>query len=491
MHLRKEEAAKICSVLVLLIASYLSSSSTNTPFPSLPFYSASIDEKSYVERLNYVARITVLTSPTWSRHRHGNVLPSVDRSISLSVYHFCFSKKVYKPPNTSVLLTSQPQRSETISVAIGVVSAILLLLLFIILFAYFLWRKAVGEQSAELGVFGHFEITEAEDLISFPGGQNLTIHDILDAPGEVLGKSTYGTVYKASLQRSGSVALLRFLRPTCTRRVKEIFPAIRILGFVRHPNLVPLQAFYSGTRGEKLLLSPFFGNGNVSLLNLSDSGQEKTAPLVSSNPKICWTSVALADVGYGTSKSHRWPMIYRISLGIAKGLDHLHTGMQKPVIHGNLKSKNVLLDSNYNPYISDSGLHLLLNPTAAQEMLEALADQGYRAPELIKMKEATKECDVYSLGVILLELLTGKKAVCGNSSSPLDHLPNTMRNAVLHHGVIEMFNPQLISQIKDGNLITEADLLAYFQLAMSCCSPSPALRPDTRQIVEKLEEIGN
>ncbi|XP_058093192.1 putative kinase-like protein TMKL1 [Magnolia sinica] len=353
------------------------------------------------------------------------------------------------------------ERSVRISIVLGLVSAFLLLLLFIVLFVYFRRRKAVGKESGELWRFRHSEESETEDLIAFPGGENLTIHDILDAPGEVVGKSSYGTLYKASLQRSGSVVLLRFLRPTCTGRMKEILPSIQMLGFVRHPNLVPMQAFYSGARGEKLLVYPFFERGTLSRF-----------------------------LGDGSSESHRWPIIYCISLGIANGLDHLHTGLQKPIIHGNLKSKNILLNSNYQPYLSDFGLRLLLNPTTGQEILEASALEGYKAPELIKMKDASKESDIYSLGVILLEILTGKESVHAYSSSPLDQLPNLMRNAILHHRVTDMFNPQLLSRSDGGKSITGEGLLMYFQLAMSCCSPSPALRPDTKQIIRKLEEIG-
>ena len=118
------------------------------------------------------------------------------------------------------------------------------------------------------------------------------------------------------------------------------------------------------------------------------------------------------------NESKKWATIYNISLGRAKGLDHLHSGLQNPIIHGNLMSKNILLDRNFQPYVSDSGLHLLLNPTAGQEMLESLASQGYKAPELIKMKEASERTDVYSFGVILLELLTGKEPINENPTAP-------------------------------------------------------------------------
>ncbi|KAL5539791.1 hypothetical protein UlMin_045857 [Ulmus minor] len=134
-----------------------------------------------------------------------------------------------------------------------------------------------------------------------------------------------------------------------------------------------------------------------------------------------------------------------------------------PISHGNLKSKNILLDHHFQPYVSDSGLHLLLNPTAGQEMLESLASQGYKAPEPIKMKEASERTDVYSFGVILLELLIGKEPINENPTAPEEdfYLPNFLRNAVLGQRVQDF----------------EEQVFKFIQLAMACCSPSPFLRP--------------
>ncbi|ONK73481.1 uncharacterized protein A4U43_C04F32000 [Asparagus officinalis] len=228
---------------------------------------------------------------------------------------------------------------------------------------------------------------ETEAWWSSRRGEELTSQEILDAPGEVVGKSGYGTLYRAGL--------------------------------------------------------------------------------------------GVAD---GKAESHRWEIIYKLSLGIARGLDYLHNGLQKPITHGNLKSKNILLDSDHQPLLSDFGLHLLLNPTAAQEMLEASSAQGYKAPELIKMKNASKETDIYSLGVIYLEILTRKE--------PMSlHLPASLRNMFLEHKISEEFSFDLADESKNKNNTIEESLRKFFHLAMACCSPSPVLRPDIKQIIRKLEEL--
>ncbi|KAE9620838.1 hypothetical protein Lal_00019228 [Lupinus albus] len=307
------------------------------------------------------------------------------------------------------------------------------------------------------------DIIQKEDLIIFEGGEDLTICDILDAPGEVIGKSNYGTLYKALLQRSNKVRLLRFLRPICTTRAEELDEIVQFIGRIRHPNLVPLLGFYTGPRFEKLLVHPFYRHGNLTQF-----------------------------IRDGNGECYKWSNIYRISYGIAKGLEHLHTGQEKRIIHGNLKSKNILLDHSYRPYISDSGLHLLLNPTAGQEMLETSAAQGYKAPELIKMKDASEETDIYSLGVIFLELLSGKEPINEHPTPDEDfYLPNFMRNAVLGQRISDLYHPAiLLGNSRDDRVpVSEECILKFFQLALACCSHSPSIRPNIKQVLMKLEEV--
>lgn len=182
----------------------------------------------------------------------------------------------------------------------------------------------------------------------------------------------------------------------------------------------------------------------------------------------------------GDVESHKWSNILSITIGIAKALDHLHTGMQKPIVHGNLKSKNILLDQSFRPRVSDFGLHLLLNLAAGQEILEASAAEGYKAPELIKMKEVSKESDVYSFGVIMLELVSGRELKSKNSTdSVLDH-----------NRLSDLYRPEILRRgAKDWIGVPEECVLEYFQLAMSCCSPLPSLRPSFKQVLRKLGEI--
>jgi hypothetical protein len=102
-----------------------------------------------------------------------------------------------------------------------------------------------------------------EALMRFPGGEALTVAAILEAPGEVVAKSSHSTLYRAGLSAGEAVALLRFVRPACAAGADEARAAARALGAARHPNLVPIRALYIGPRGEKLLVHPFYAAGSL------------------------------------------------------------------------------------------------------------------------------------------------------------------------------------------------------------------------------------
>lgn len=310
-----------------------------------------------------------------------------------------------------------------------------------------------------LGVGGSGPHGAAQALVKFPGGEALSVAAILEAPGEVVAKSAHSTLYRAAVRSGEAAVLLRFVRPACAVGADEAYAAARRIGAVSHPNLVPLRAVYVGPRGEKLLVHPFYAAGSLRRF-----------------------------LQEGIAESQRWSIVCNLSLGIAKGLDHLHTGLEKPMVHGNLKTSNILLDANYECRISDYSLYLLLNPAAAQEMLETSAAQGYKAPELIKMRDATRESDIYSLGVVLLELLAQKEPGDDGRPNPRDILlPASFKNLVLERKISDAFGSDLARHCKRSG--KEKNLNAFFELATACCSPSPSLRPNTKHILKRLEEI--
>ncbi|KAG6541451.1 hypothetical protein Mapa_017123 [Marchantia paleacea] len=326
-------------------------------------------------------------------------------------------------------------------------------------------RARMPNEKQQLGVDFKREFEEEEasgeagKIVHFEGGEALTAEDVLNATGEVLGKTSYGTVYKAKLSHGHTIAL-RLLREGTARDRAEFVPAIQELGMIRHRNLVPLRAYYSGPKEEKLLVYDYMPRGSLAdLLHNGSSGKP------------------------GAS----WARRHKIVLGAARGLAHLHTGLSTPVIHGNLKSKNILVDDNYVAHLSDYGLEKLMIPAATNDVITAASTQGYKAPELIKLKRANTKTDIYSFGIVLLEVLTGKRPGKSPDSDEVVDLPTMVKAAVLEEKTTDLFDFDLVR----GTVRTPSEdgLLQALQLAMGCCAPTPVVRPDIAEVIRQLEEI--
>lgn len=297
-------------------------------------------------------------------------------------------------------------------------------------------------------------------LVRYEGGEHLNVEEVLNAPGEVLGKTSYGTVYKAKLA-GGALIALRLLREDTVKDKGHFTSAIQQLGHIRYPNVVSLLAYYAGPKGEKLFVYNYLSRGS------------------------------LADLLYDRFRNGStlsWARRHKIALGAARGLAHLHHGLHTQIIHGNLKSKNILVDESFEGHLADYGLSLLMNAGAQNEMINAAAAQGYKAPELVKMSRANSTTDVYNFGIVLLEILTGKKPreSDGGPDNRMIELPTMVKAAVLEERISDLFDLEIIngmhSPLEDG-------LVQTLQLAMGCCAPSPAVRPNIKEVVRRLEEI--
>ncbi|KAG5090375.1 hypothetical protein JHK82_049153 [Glycine max] len=288
-------------------------------------------------------------------------------------------------------------------------------------------------------------------LVHFDGPMAFTADDLLCATAEIMGKSTYGTVYKAILEDGSQVAVKR-LREKITKGHREFESEVSVLGKIRHPNVLALRAYYLGPKGEKLLVFDYMSKG----------------------------SLASFLHGGGTETFIDWPTRMKIAQDLARGLFCLHS--QENIIHGNLTSSNVLLDENTNAKIADFGLSRLMSTAANSNVIATAGALGYRAPELSKLKKANTKTDIYSLGVILLELLTRKSP--GVSMNGLD-LPQWVASVVKEEWTNEVFDADLM---RDASTVGD-ELLNTLKLALHCVDPSPSARPEVHQVLQQLEEI--
>ncbi|XP_022941818.1 probable leucine-rich repeat receptor-like protein kinase IMK3 [Cucurbita moschata] len=288
-------------------------------------------------------------------------------------------------------------------------------------------------------------------LVHFEGQTVFTADDLLCATAEIMGKSTYGTVYKATLEDGSQVAVKR-LREKITKSQKEFEAEVNILGKIRHPNLLALRAYYLGPKGEKLLVFDYMPNG----------------------------SLATFLHARGPDTFIDWPTRMKIAQGMTRGLCHLHA--HENSIHGNLTSSNILLDEYINAKIADFGLSRLMTAAASSNVIATAGALGYRAPELSKLKKANTKTDIYSLGVIILELLTGKSP--GEAMNGVD-LPQWVASIVKEEWTNEVFDMELM---RDASTIGD-ELLNTLKLALHCVDPSPSARPEVQQVLQQLEEI--
>lgn len=355
---------------------------------------------------------------------------------------------------------------DIILIAAGALLIVMLILCCILLFCLIRKRTASREEGAaaarrpggpqaEKGApptTGEVEAGEAGGkLVHFDGPFVFTADDLLCATAEIMGKSTYGTVYKATLEDGNQVAVKR-LREKITKGQKEFEAEVNVLGKIRHPNLLAMRAYYLGPKGEKLLVFDYMPKG--SLVTFLHAREPET--------------------------QMNWATRMRIIQGMARGLFHLHNIVN--IIHGNLTSSNILIDDNNDAKIADYGLSRLMTTSAAANVIATAGALGYRAPELSKLKKANTKTDMYSVGVIMLELLTGKSP--GEAMNGVD-LPQWVASIVKEEWTNEVFDLELM---RDATAIGD-ELLNTLKLALHCVDPSPSARPEVQQVLQQLEEI--
>ncbi|KAJ8445312.1 hypothetical protein Cgig2_010670 [Carnegiea gigantea] len=278
-------------------------------------------------------------------------------------------------------------------IAIIVGDVLVLALITLLLYCYF-WRKrgdSYGEKSKNSAISKGEKIVYSTSpygngsgsgferpgrMVFFEGAKRFELEDLLRASAEMLGKGVFGTAYKAVLD-DGSVVAVKRLKEVQVAGKKEFEQQMEVLGMLRHPNLVGLKAHYFA-RDEKLLVFDFMPNGSLFWLLHGNRGPGRT-PL-------------------------DWTTRLKIAAGAARGVAFIHNSCKAlKLVHGNIKSTNVLIDKAGNACVSDFGL-CSFSPSLASNP----KSKGYRAPESLDGRRLTQKADVYSFGVLLLELLTGK-----------------------------------------------------------------------------------
>lgn len=331
------------------------------------------------------------------------------------------------------------------------------------------WRKklregATGEKKrspassgAERGSRGSGENGGGPKLVMF--NNKITVAETLEATRQfdeenVLSRGKYGLLFKALFQ-DGMVLAIRRL-PDVSIDENTFRKEAESLGKVKHRNLTVLRGYYAGAPDVKVLVYDYMPNGNLATLLQEASSHQEGHVL-------------------------NWPMRHLIALGIARGLAFLHS---VSIVHGDVKPQNVLFDADFEAHLSEFGLDRLTiaTPAEASSSSAPVGSLGYVSPEVALTGQPTREADVYSFGIVLLEILTGRKPVMFTQD---EDIVKWVKRQLQRGQISELLEPGLLELDPESSEWEE--FLLGVKVALLCTAPDPLDRPSMADIVFMLE----
>lgn len=321
-------------------------------------------------------------------------------------------------------------------------------------------RSSTSRSAAALALSGGYEFSQSPTtdansgkLVMFSGEPDFSTgaHALLNKDCE-LGRGGFGAVYRTVLQDGRPVAIKKLTVSSLVKSQEDFEREVKKLGKVRHPNLVALDGYY-WTPSLQLLIYEFVSGGSLyKHLHEGPGGNYLS-----------------------------WNERFNIILGTAKSLAHLH---QSNIIHYNIKSSNVLIDGSGEAKVGDFGLARLL-PMLDRYVLSSKIQSalGYMAPEFAcRTVKITEKCDVYGFGVLVLEVVTGKR--------PVEYMEDDV--VVLCDMVRGALEEGRVEECIDGRLqgkFPGEEAIPVMKLGLICTSQVPSNRPDMGEVVNILELI--
>uniref|UniRef100_A0A7N0TCM2 Protein kinase domain-containing protein n=1 Tax=Kalanchoe fedtschenkoi TaxID=63787 RepID=A0A7N0TCM2_KALFE len=274
-----------------------------------------------------------------------------------------------------------------------------------------------------------------------------------------LGEGGFGKVYKGHLESTNEYVAIKQLDPNGLQGRREFLVEVMTLSLADHPNLVKLIGFCA-EGDERLLVYEYMPLGS-----LEDH---------------------LHDLLPG-SKGLDWATRLKIAAGAARGLEYLHNKMEPPVIYRDLKCSNILLGPGFHPKLSDFGL-AKVGPLGDKTHVSTrvMGTYGYCAPDYAMTGQLTFKSDIYSFGVVLLEIITGRKAIDFSKPAREQNLVAWARPLFKDRkGFIKMADPLL-----EGRFPPKAMYQAIY-IAALCVQEKPNMRPAILDVVNALDFLAN
>ncbi|KAK3419360.1 hypothetical protein EUGRSUZ_H05095, partial [Eucalyptus grandis] len=267
---------------------------------------------------------------------------------------------------------------------------------------------------------------------------------------EEIGRGVFGTVYKGTLmknQHSSKAVAVKKIEKISSDGEREYLAEVKTLGKTRHRNLVRLLGYCHDGK-NRLLVYEYMSNGS------------------------------LADVLFKAEHQASWEVRMGIVQNVARGLLYLHEECEMQIIHCDIKPQNILIDDNMQAKISDFGLSKLLKPDQTNTITMIRGTRGYVAPEWHKQLPVTVKVDTYSFGVMLLEIICGRR--CVDVSLPEEE-------AVLEDWVYHCFQAGELDKLVHYQTIDQKQLERMVKVALWCIQEEPAHRPSMKEVLLMLE----
>ncbi|CAN6457818.1 unnamed protein product [Victoria cruziana] len=323
------------------------------------------------------------------------------------------------------------------SVIVGVSAGSVLAILVIILGLVWVFRKRSSFEDSRmqglLVLFGYKDLQTATKNFS-----------------EKLGEGGFGSVFKGTLPDSSLVAVKKLEGPR--QGEKQFRSEVSTIGTVQHVNLVRLRGFCSeGTK--RLLVYDFMQNGSLDFHLFSFN----SSPLT-------------------------WRTRYEIALGTARGISYLHEKCRDCIIHCDIKPENILLDAQFCPKVADFGLAKLFGREFSRVLTTFRGTRGYLAPEWLSGLPITTKADVYSYGMMLLELISGRRNVAHSEDGKVGYFPTWAAKKILTGEESALLDPRLEGEADLGELTIAC------RVAIWCIQDEENCRPSMGQVVQILVE---
>lgn len=266
----------------------------------------------------------------------------------------------------------------------------------------------------------------------------------------IIGNGSFGTVYKALFVTSGTVAAVKRSRHSHEGKT-EFLSELSIIAGLRHKNLVQLLG-WCVEKSELLLVYEFMVNGSLDKLLYKES-----------------ECVILLS----------WVQRHNIVVGLASVLTYLHQECEQRVIHRDIKTANILLDGNLNPRLGDFGLAKLMDHDKSPVSTLTAGTMGYLAPEYLQYGKATDKTDVFSFGVVVLEVACGRRPI-EKEGQEMVNLVDWVWGLYSQGKIIEAVDKRLNGEFH------EDEMRKMLLLGLSCANPNSDERPSMRRVLQIL-----